>query len=142
MLVKRPKQNMKNWHLSFMTATLLILEIASSPAHAAGICFPVIHQPLRTGEKFRFEDYKDTEEDAERLRRKLLQLYPIGSSYKEIADEMKRIPCNECFYNQTGFSCTYLISITIVTGYSWEVNVLQSRGKIKKLTIYRHPLAL
>lgn len=59
---------MKNWHLSFMTATLLILEIASSPAHAAGICFLVIHQPLRMGEKFRFEDYKDTEDNGTEIR--------------------------------------------------------------------------
>jgi hypothetical protein len=112
------------------------------PGHTAGICFPLIHQPSRSGEKFRFEDYKDSAEDEAKLRRKLLELYPISSSYKAIAAEMKGIPCNKCFYNQQGLECTYLISTTVMTGYSWTVNVAQSRGEIKKLMLYRHPLAI
>jgi hypothetical protein len=134
---------MKSKHLFVITTTILLVLTMVSPGYAAGVCFPVIHQPPRLGEKFRFEDYKDNAKDEEKLRHKLLELYPIGSSYKKMVTEMNNIPCNKCYeHDKRELSCTYLISTYIVTGHSWNIQVSQSRGKITKINLYKAPLAL
>jgi hypothetical protein len=126
-------------HLLTSAAIILLVVTSGTPGYAAGNCLPVIHQPPRIGEKFRFEDYQDEG----KLRRKLLELYPIGSSYKKMAAEMKKITCIKCSESDAlGLDCTYLVSTYVVTGHSWSVKVSRIKDKITKSSVYKAPLAL
>jgi hypothetical protein len=83
-----------------------------------------------TGENmnFRFEDY-EKEEDG---KKRLLELFPIGSDINKFANTMKSIKGVDCIPVYKGdIYCTYVVPISKDVAYGWYVSV---SGKADKIT--------
>ncbi len=76
---------------------------------------------------FRFEDH-EKEEDG---KRRLLELFPIGSDINEFSSMMKSIKGVNCIPVYKGdIYCTYVVPISKDVAYGWSVSVSGEAGKI------------
>jgi hypothetical protein len=84
---------------------------------------------------FRFEDY----EKGEDAQKKLLELYPVGSDYKILADNLNSINKMNCGRAKMtpSLECEYLIPTSKFSSISWSISVFEDAGKITKIEAYR-----
>jgi hypothetical protein len=85
---------------------------------------------------FRFEDY----EQGEDAQKKLLELYPVGSDHKVLADYLKSINRMKCTRVEevSSLECEYLIPTSQFSSISWLISVFENAGKISKIEAYRN----
>jgi hypothetical protein len=80
--------------------------------------------------QFRFEDYKT----AEAARKKLLELYPVGSDVSKFDKDMQLLGYKRLIDDE-GLNFEHIISISAAGGDSWDVDARYSNGKITKLRV-------
>jgi hypothetical protein len=90
--------------------------------------------------KFRFEDY----EKAQDAEKKMLELFPIGSKYSTLVDELRAFPGMGCTKSQydSSIECEYFVRISSITSYSWSISIAEKNGQISELNLYKTISAL
>jgi hypothetical protein len=124
----------------FCTLGITMISLALAPASIYACQSSNSHNKILSNMKFKFEDY-DKAQDAER---KMLELFPIGSKYSKLVDELQAFPgmsCTKSRYSPS-MECQYFVRISNITSYSWSISIAEKNDKVSELKVYKTPSAL
>jgi hypothetical protein len=110
---------------SLLLATFL--GVLTSSSYACNIRKQTLNIKGANNMNFRFEDY-EKEEDG---KKRLLELFPIGSDISKFANTMRSIKGVDCVPVYKGdIYCTYVVPISKDVAYGWYVSVSGEADKI------------
>lgn len=123
----------------FAISSVMTLIVIMSLPWTVTACNGQRQTPNISGAKnmnFRFEDYEKSED----AQKKLLELYPIGSDYKALANHLKSIDRMSCgrVEKASSLECEYLIPTSEFSAISWLIIILEKEGKISKIETHRN----
>jgi hypothetical protein len=120
-----------------ISSAMMFVLITSLPwaVTACNVQKPMFNIPGTKNMDFKLEDYKKSED----AQKKLLELYPIGSDYKTLADKLKSIDRMNCRREEglLYLECEYFIKTSQFESISWYVSVLENAGKIAEIEAHR-----
>jgi hypothetical protein len=124
--------------LCILGATIVSLAFAPISIHACQLSSS--HNKILSNMKFRFEDY----EKAQDAEKKMLELFPIGSKYSTLVDELQAFPGMGCTKSQysPSMECQYFVRISSIASYSWSILIAEKNGQISELNVYKTISAL
>jgi hypothetical protein len=111
----------------FCTLGALMLSLTLTPVSLYACQPPNTTSKTPSNMTFKFEDYEKQEDGKKRL----LELFPIGSAINEFTNTMKSIKGVECIeVYKDGLACTYVVPISKDVAYGWYVSVSSEANKI------------
>jgi hypothetical protein len=124
----RPRKNRK-----FLASILLLTAFLGISIPATSACNEqkqTLNIKGANNMTFRFEDY-EKEEDG---KKRLLELFPIGSDINKFGSTMKSIKGVDCIpVKEGGIDCTYIVPISKDVAYGWYVSVSSEADKITSI---------
>jgi hypothetical protein len=118
-----------NHNFVVVGSVMALVMLISTPwtAIACNVKKQTLSTSIGANMDFRFEDY-EKEEDG---KKRLLELFPIGSDINKFASTMKSIKGVNCIeIYKGGIGCTYVVPISKDIAYGWDVSVYSEASKI------------